>query len=74
MVYNDVLTRQGRRGYDTTADIYSVGITVLELLNGAPPYQGLPPTKVHIIDPFWNDYVATFCNKPCWAVGTLLCP
>jgi len=40
---------QGRRGYDTTADIYSVGITVLELLNGAPPYQGLPPTKIYLM-------------------------
>lgn len=43
------LLRQGMGGYDTTADIYSVGITVLELLNGAPPYEGLPLTKIYLL-------------------------
>ncbi|KAH0793891.1 STE family protein kinase [Histomonas meleagridis] len=34
--------------YDFTADIWSVGITAVELSEGAPPYIELPPTKAMV--------------------------
>ena len=37
---------QDLQGYDFKSDIYSVGITAIQLGRGTVPYVGMPPTKV----------------------------
>ena len=37
---------QDRSGYNHKTDVYSVGITILELLAGCAPFEGFPNTKV----------------------------
>jgi len=43
------MIRQDRGGYNHKTDLYSVGITILELLAGYAPFEGFPNTKIYLM-------------------------
>lgn len=43
------MIRQDRSGYNHKTDVYSVGITILELLAGCAPFEGFPNTKIYLL-------------------------
>lgn len=43
------MIRQDTIGYNHRTDLYSVGITILELLAGYAPFEGFPNTKIYLM-------------------------
>jgi len=69
----EILDQEGRNGYDSKVDIWSLGITALELAYGKPPNSELTTMKLIIKtlneepprlikQPYWDDSFAEFID------------
>ncbi|EFA84605.1 putative protein serine/threonine kinase [Heterostelium album PN500] len=73
-----ISTPKGSSGYDYKADIWSLGITAIEMAEGKPPHFNLNPIKVIFVIPFrqsptletpgnwskeFNDFISICLNK-----------
>eukprot|EP01133_Synstelium_polycarpum_P004061 gene4061-4723_t len=73
-----ISTPKGSSGYDYKADVWSLGITAIEMAEGKPPHFNLNPIKVIFIIPFrqsptlekpsewsaeFNDFISLCLNK-----------
>lgn len=60
-----VQTRQKKVGYDFKCDIWSLGITAMELAKGVPPLSDMHPTRVIFRIPFAP--APTLPDPECWS-------
>jgi len=60
----EVLEQDGTVGYDSKADIWSLGITALELANGTPPNSDL--TAMKLIIKTLEEEPPKLSKESCW--------